>query len=180
MKRALTALLTLAMIGSLMFMGFAGTAAAQEETDAVNNVEISQENNNAQVGISGAFAASDTTSADDPEPNCNGQCDSANDGPTDGVSATSSVDQTQNLAQGNSATVGDQTAVDIGDIDVGLGAEDPEEDENDNDENDNGENDNGENDNGENDNGENDNGENDNGENDNGENDNGENDNGDE
>ncbi|WP_174811899.1 hypothetical protein [Salinadaptatus halalkaliphilus] len=72
MKRALAITLTVAMIGSLAFMGFAGTAAAQEDQiidqaaenvsldadqqqdlmsgDAETNVNVDQSNDNAQVG----------------------------------------------------------------------------------------------------------------------------------
>ncbi|ELY43991.1 hypothetical protein [Natronorubrum bangense] len=41
MKRALAMLLTVAMVGSLMFMGFAGTAAAQDQS-ADQDADIKQ------------------------------------------------------------------------------------------------------------------------------------------
>lgn len=128
----------MALIGGLMFMGFAGTAAAQdvsidasqETGDATNNAEVSQENNNAQVGISGAFAAGDA--ADNNDHKKDYYNDDNNDG--DGVSATASVDQTQDVAQGNEANV-DQTAetgdAAVGDITIDLG-EEPVDDNDDN------------------------------------------------
>lgn len=120
----------MALIGGLMFMGFAGTAAAQdvsidqETGDATNNAEVSQENNNAQVGISGAFAAGDAADNNDHK----------NYNDDNGVSATASVDQTQDVAQGNEANV-DQTAetgdAAVGDITIDLG-EEPVDDNDDN------------------------------------------------
>lgn len=72
MKRTLAITLTVAMIGSLMFMGFAGTAAAQNADDglvdievgdqttgdatATTDISVDQENNNAQVGVADATA----------------------------------------------------------------------------------------------------------------------------
>ncbi len=65
MKRTLTITLTVAMLGSLLFMGMAGTVAAQEVSvdlgdqtsgDAITVSEVNQENNNAQIGISNAEA----------------------------------------------------------------------------------------------------------------------------
>ncbi|WP_243641373.1 hypothetical protein [Natrarchaeobius halalkaliphilus] len=56
--------LTVAMLGSLMFMGFAGTAAAsnhdvdQETGDATVTIETAQQNNNAQVGIAESSSSS--------------------------------------------------------------------------------------------------------------------------
>lgn len=77
MKRQLTALLTFAMIGSLLFMGAAGTAAAQDDglvdvgSDVSTNqtaqsaaiVDTDQQNNNSQVQVAGASASSDTSTA---------------------------------------------------------------------------------------------------------------------
>ncbi len=65
MKRTITVLLTVALIGSLMFMGFAGTAAAgghDHGEDASANVDqgqnVAQQNNNDQrIGL--AFAGDD-------------------------------------------------------------------------------------------------------------------------
>ncbi|WP_054862365.1 hypothetical protein [Natronolimnobius baerhuensis] len=72
MKRTFAITLTVAMIGSLMFMGFAGTAAAQNvdpddfgfdidfgdqdtgDAAAETNVNVDQNNNNAQIGVSEA------------------------------------------------------------------------------------------------------------------------------
>lgn len=70
MKRTLAITLTVAMMGSLMFMGFAGTAAAQNADDGLVDIEIGdqttgdataatevnvdQNNNNAQVGTADA------------------------------------------------------------------------------------------------------------------------------
>ncbi|WP_255167667.1 hypothetical protein [Natrononativus amylolyticus] len=118
MKRTITVMLTVAMVGSLMFMGLAGTAAADSHTeidvdlggdggdggDAVNVAEVNQQNNNAQIGESSAASYGD---------------DSA---------ASSGVYQGQYVSQYNEADVdqvavggdgGDGGAVDI-DIDLGF------------------------------------------------------------
>lgn len=76
MKRQLTALLTFAMVGSLLFMGAAGTAAAQDSlvdvgSDVSTNqtaqsaaiVDTDQQNNNSQVQAAGAAASSDKSTA---------------------------------------------------------------------------------------------------------------------
>lgn len=77
MKRQLTALLTFAMVGSLLFMGAAGTAAAQDgglvdvgsdvstnqTAQSVAIVDTDQQNNNSQVQTAGAAASSDTSTA---------------------------------------------------------------------------------------------------------------------
>ena len=57
MKRALAMLLTVAMLGSLMFMGFAGTAAAHNYDDdgQSNDAKIVQD----QVTVQDATASSD-------------------------------------------------------------------------------------------------------------------------
>lgn len=74
MKRAITMLLMVAMVGSLMFMGFAGTAAAQEvdtgsdvdvNQDADSNAEVNtaQQNNNAQIQDASSYSSSDKSYA---------------------------------------------------------------------------------------------------------------------
>lgn len=77
MKRQLTALLTFAMVGSLLFMGAAGTAAAQDDglvdvgSDVSTNqsaestaiVDTDQQNDNSQVQAAGAAASSDKSTA---------------------------------------------------------------------------------------------------------------------
>ncbi|SEH14535.1 hypothetical protein SAMN04487967_1648 [Natronorubrum sediminis] len=114
MKRAIAMLLTFAMVGSLMFMGFAGTAAAQDvDVDiggdggdgghAGNYAEVNQQNNNAQIGISEATATSGGADDTNEKPYNN------NDEAADSTSATSSVDQTQDVTQSNDASV-DQNA----------------------------------------------------------------------
>ncbi|WP_436344065.1 hypothetical protein [Natronorubrum sp. FCH18a] len=130
MNRTLAITLTVAMIGGLMFIGFAGTAAAQDaginvgdidqetgDATAVTQVSVDQNNNNAQVGESAAVATSYSDSD-------SGSATSVSD-------ATSSVTQGQSVGQSNSANVdavsyaesGDNT-IDIGhlfDIDLDLG-----------------------------------------------------------
>lgn len=76
MKRQLTALLTFALVGSLLFMGAAGTAAAQDSLVDVGSdvsanqtaqstaiVDTDQQNNNSQVQVASASASSDTSTA---------------------------------------------------------------------------------------------------------------------
>lgn len=74
MKRAIAMLLMVAMVGSLMFMGFAGTAAAQEvdtgsdvdvNQDADSNAEVNtaQQNNNAQIQDASSYSSSDKSYA---------------------------------------------------------------------------------------------------------------------
>ena len=76
MKRKLTALLTFALVGSLMFMGFAGTAAAQEslvdigsDVDTTQNAESAvivdndQQNTNSQIQIAESSASSQKSTA---------------------------------------------------------------------------------------------------------------------
>ncbi|WP_255167668.1 hypothetical protein [Natrononativus amylolyticus] len=95
MKRALTLMLTVALVGSLMFMGLAGTAAADSHTeidvqlggdggdggDAVNFAQVNQQNNNAQVGYSSASSVGHHSAA------------------------ASSVNQWQSVSQTNAANV---------------------------------------------------------------------------
>ena len=76
MNRTLTALLTFALVGSLAFMGFAGTAAAQEslvdvgsDVDTNQNAESAvivdnnQQNTNSQVQIAESNASSQKSTA---------------------------------------------------------------------------------------------------------------------
>ncbi|WP_306061488.1 hypothetical protein [Natronococcus wangiae] len=109
MKRVLTITLTVALLGSLMLMGFAGSAAAQNvdinigtgdtgdvDQDAEQNAEINQQNNNAQVGIADATAVG---------------ADGAHDkkhksgGSNGGAAAAASVDQVQVVGQENDAEI---------------------------------------------------------------------------
>ncbi|NGM69113.1 hypothetical protein G6M89_08850 [Natronolimnobius sp. AArcel1] len=157
MKRTFAITLTVAMIGSLMFMGFAGTAAAQNvdngidigdigadfgdqtQGDATNNIDVNQENNNAQTGVSeatsgdavavsdggaggGAAAADDPKhdpKKDDPQPLANG-ADSGN--ALAGSLAASQVTQVQDVNQQNAADIDAtaQTGDNVQDFDVGI------------------------------------------------------------
>ncbi|ELY97262.1 hypothetical protein C482_13550 [Natrialba chahannaoensis JCM 10990] len=124
MKRTLAITLTVALIGSLMFMGFAGTAAAQnvdqETGDATVEIGIDQENNNAQIGIAESYSSAFALGA------------SASDAKYGGSPAASAfsasnaeVNQDQTAVQVNNAEVSDVTAesgdnINVGDIDVGL------------------------------------------------------------
>lgn len=76
MKRTLTALLTFALVGSLFFMGAAGSAAAQDGLVDVGSdvdvnqsaesgvlIETNQSNDNSQVQFAGAAASSDKSTA---------------------------------------------------------------------------------------------------------------------
>ncbi|WP_255167666.1 hypothetical protein [Natrononativus amylolyticus] len=129
MKRTITVMLTVAMVGSLMFMGFAGTAAADSHTeididlggdggdggDAVNAAEVNQQNNNAQVGASSAVAVGD---GDDHKKGYD----------SGGAAAASIVDQGQAVEQTNYADV-DQYAFggdggDGGDFNFSIGFDD--------------------------------------------------------
>jgi hypothetical protein len=49
MKRALTLTLALALFGSLMFMGFAGSAAASHDKDGGDNVAIVDQKSHAET-----------------------------------------------------------------------------------------------------------------------------------
>ena len=114
MKRTLTIMLTVAMIGSLMFMGLAGTAAADEHDgdginvelggdggDATNHATVNQQNNNQQVGSSSAYAKGD------------------------GSWAYSSVNQAQYVGQSNYANVNQHAEAGDGgtgiDLDLNFG-----------------------------------------------------------
>ncbi|WP_436344063.1 hypothetical protein [Natronorubrum sp. FCH18a] len=129
MKRTLALTLTVAMVGGLMFMGFAGTAAAQEagvndddggfdfgidigeidqetgDAEAGTSVSVDQNNNNAQIGESVAVA--DSTSDD-------GTASSAAD-------ATSTVTQSQEVGQSNTADVDAVSYAESGDNSVDVG-----------------------------------------------------------
>ena len=100
MKRGLTALVTFALIGGLAFMGFAGTAAAQDslvdigsDVDVDQNaesaavVETEQENENEQTQIATSSSISDTSYA------------------------KTYASQSQDVTQENSNSVGDVTSV---------------------------------------------------------------------
>ena len=59
MKRTLAMLLTVAMVGSLMFMGFAGTAAAHNDDDQSNDATVKQGQyveQTAETSSDGSFA----------------------------------------------------------------------------------------------------------------------------
>ncbi|WP_255194504.1 hypothetical protein [Natronobeatus ordinarius] len=117
MKRTIAITLAVAMIGGLMFMGFAGTAAAQvnepvddginiETGDAVNIAEVNQGNFNQQVGT----ATADATTVSDKNYKSS-------------TSASASVSQSQDVGQSNTAIVDQDanTGISIGDIDIGIG-----------------------------------------------------------
>ncbi|ELZ03337.1 hypothetical protein [Natrialba aegyptia] len=114
MKRTLAITLTVALIGGLMFMGFAGTAAAQNDVDqetgdATVDIDVDQENNNAQVGVAESSSSpfsvgyhSSTFSYSDAE-----------------VNQVQLVEQTnENEIEDVSAESGDNINVDVGDIAV--------------------------------------------------------------
>ncbi len=106
MKRTIAITLTVAMLGSLMLMGFAGTVAAQDnitietgDTGDVNqsaeqNAEINQQNNNQQIGTATATAAS-----------ADGANHKKHGGSSGGAAAAASVDQVQVVEQSNDAEI---------------------------------------------------------------------------
>ncbi|MCU4740213.1 hypothetical protein OB955_02740 [Halobacteria archaeon AArc-m2/3/4] len=92
--------MTVALVGGLMFMGFAGTATAQDievgidaevdneqEANAENNIAVAQENNNAQGQIASSYSSSDKSEA------------------------TTVAVQGQDVDQSNAANVEDTTAI---------------------------------------------------------------------
>ena len=112
MKRGLTALLTIALVGSLMFMGFAGTAAAQDglvdvgsdvsvDQDATSGVEVTnnQANDNEQIQVAASYSSSDTSEA------------------------ATTAEQSQTVEQGNANTVSNVTSssTNTADTDAGTG-----------------------------------------------------------
>ncbi|WP_254768918.1 hypothetical protein [Salinilacihabitans rarus] len=120
MKRTITITLAVAMIASLMAVGLAGTAAAQDgpmnnvddglididfgdqtSGDAVNIAEVNQENNNNQIGTASAEATATAVS--------DGDHHKSGDGATAGASATATVSQGQSVEQVNVANI-DQEA----------------------------------------------------------------------
>jgi hypothetical protein len=133
MKRALTLAMTLAVIGGLMTMGFAGTAAAQDIQiggdggdggDAVNVADVNQENTIGQEAT--ATASVSDADANDDESDDRHKDDNSNDA-NNGGSASVGIDQS--AEQQNNAEVtqtaeagdgGDGGAVDIN-LDLGNG-----------------------------------------------------------
>ncbi|ELY45793.1 hypothetical protein C496_02587 [Natronorubrum tibetense GA33] len=109
------------MLGSLMFMGFAGTAAADSHTnmpgdgdvnfgdqtsgDAINIAETTQENNNAQVGTAEATSQSSATAmGHDHDPKNHGGAAEA----FSSSSADATVNQAQDVTQSNTAVTNQQ------------------------------------------------------------------------
>ena len=148
MKRALAITLTVAMLGSLMFMGFAGTAAADSHTnmpgdgdvnfgdqtsgDAINIAETNQANNNAQTGIAEAnsqsSAVADGAGDDDPK-NHGGAAEAFSSS-----SADASVNQAQDVTQSNTA-VTNQNAETGDNVQAAINAafgDDPDDNDNNN------------------------------------------------
>ncbi|MDG5821753.1 hypothetical protein QA609_23530 [Natronococcus sp. A-GB7] len=131
MKRALTLAMTLAVIGGLMTMGSAGTAAAQDIQisgdggdggDAVNVADVNQENTIGQEATINA----PTIGANDDESDDRHKDDNSNDA-NNGGSASVGIDQS--AEQQNNAEVtqtaeagdgGDGGAVDVN-LDLGNG-----------------------------------------------------------
>ncbi|EMA47131.1 hypothetical protein [Halobiforma nitratireducens] len=147
MKRALTLTLTVALIGSLMFMGFAGTAAAQDElvdvdignqttgdATATTDIDINQENNNAQLGAAeaqtgDAIALNDganggALAAGQQKGGAAGVAGATDDGGAYAANlATADVNQAQDVDQTNNAEVSNvTTSAESGD-NVGVGVE---------------------------------------------------------
>ncbi|MDF9743983.1 hypothetical protein [Natrinema salsiterrestre] len=124
LQRALTITLTVALFGGLTFMGFAGTAAAQDvnlndidfgdqtsgDANATTNIDVDQDNNNAQVGVSNAEATSEAASLGSyyTKHGGAGEAFSASD-------ATSVVVQDQDVTQSNSADIDAETNATTGD-----------------------------------------------------------------
>lgn len=133
MKRALTLAMTLAVIGGLMTMGFAGTAAAQDIQvggdggdggDAVNVAEVSQDNTINQEAT--AIASVSDTGANDDESDDRHKDDNSNDA-NNGGSASATVDQSADITTTSEVTQaaeggdgGDGGAVDVN-LDLGNG-----------------------------------------------------------
>lgn len=124
LQRALTITLTVALFGGLTFMGFAGTAAAQDvnlndidfgdqtsgDANATTNIDVDQDNNNAQVGVSNAEATAEAASLGSYHTKYGGagEAFAASD-------ATSVVVQDQDVAQSNSADIDAETEAETGD-----------------------------------------------------------------
>ncbi len=131
MKRTLALTLTVAMVGGLMFMGFAGTAAAQDgnisvdqttgDATATTDVDVDQENNNDQIGVSGAFADASSYNDDGYDKKKGGGASSS----FAGAEAASAVEQDQTVVQGNNADVDADSDAASGNnsiaVDVALG-----------------------------------------------------------
>lgn len=125
MKRTIVLTVTVALFGGLMFMGFAGTATAQDvnineaidfgdqetgDSTATSNVDVNQNNDNSQVGVATSIADSESTAI--------GADDYKNGGAAEAfsnVDSTASVDQTQDVAQSNTADVNVTTESESGD-----------------------------------------------------------------
>jgi hypothetical protein len=109
MKRTIAITLTVAMIGGLMFMGFAGTAAAQNNApdDGIQTGEINQEINQGNLNAQVGFANAEATSS--------GAADKKHSGAGGGATADASVNQGQiGVFQGNFAQQNANTGVNIG------------------------------------------------------------------
>ena len=123
MKRAFAITLTVAMIGGLMFMGFAGTAAAQNDVDqtidqeigdldatqeqdlqtgdAEVNVDVAQDNVNVQQATttSGDALGANGQAASLAETNQDQNVNQVNNADVDATAETGDIDATQDLTQ---------------------------------------------------------------------------------
>ncbi|WP_323173759.1 hypothetical protein [Natrialba sp. PRR66] len=110
MKRTLTITLTVALVGGLMFMGFAGTAAAQ---DGLIGVDIGDD-----VGVNQSANATTDVSVDQSNSNDQAQESLAlsSNGASEAVGA-----QAQEVTQDNSASVENVSSTATNDADVDTG-----------------------------------------------------------
>ncbi|MEY7849444.1 hypothetical protein AB7C87_09650 [Natrarchaeobius sp. A-rgal3] len=117
LQRTLAITLTVALFGGLMFMGFAGTAAAQDvnindgdqinfgdqttgDATATTNVNVNQQNNNAQIGVADADANANAIAAGSGHTKHGGAADALA-----AAGATADVTQSQSVSQSNQANV---------------------------------------------------------------------------
>lgn len=139
MKRAFTLLVTVAMVGTLMFMGIAGTAAAQDgglvdvgigdevdvdqDADATTDVSVDQNNDNSQSQsvVAASAGGGDANSHDHKHGHDKHGQDSSSSG-ADAVGV-----QEQAVSQSNDANVenvtsaaGNNATVDTGLIEIGI------------------------------------------------------------
>ncbi|WP_247001679.1 hypothetical protein [Halosolutus gelatinilyticus] len=113
LQRSLAITLTVALFGGLLFMGAAGSAAAQvninvgdidqdADSNATTTVDVDQSNDNAQVGVSNANADAGAISVG----NHGGHTKDKGAAPAfAGAEANSAVLQDQNVIQDNDADV---------------------------------------------------------------------------
>lgn len=108
MKRGLTALVTFALIGGLAFMGFAGTAAAQEAAGAQDDDGLIDIGSDVNVDQDSTSAVSVETN----QANSNEQTQIATSSSSSDKSyAKTTAVQDQEVTQVNSNEVGDVTSV---------------------------------------------------------------------